>query len=338
MEERLIDFYGKKKPVLFTHTDLDGLGCEVLFKTFIGDRVYRCEPDTVSDTILSWMEDKKGDEWFVFITDLCPTLDVLQSLVKHGFNTNVYDHHATNKYVEDELGPNPFCYPVINPGTESRPESGTSVFLSNQSGRMMGSSNFAKNNWLYAFADTVRSYDTFEWKKTNNVDAKNLQTLLFTLGPDLFVEHYVKRYDSIDKDNQELIDPLYMEIIEAKSKSEEKAMTDFIENGTWYNVNIRGYKGALVLDIPSCNISDLATYFLKKYTNYDIIVYLLHGNTLSYRTIRDDIDLGNDICKPIGGGGHPKAAGATLPDRTMKQIVTSIADRMNTTISAFQPQ
>ena len=327
MEERLIEFYGKKKSVLFTHTDLDGLGCEILFKIFIGDHVYRCEPDTVSDTILSWMEDKNGDEWLVFITDICPTLDVLRLLVKNGFNTNVYDHHATNKYVE-ALEPNPFCYPVIEPGAEIYPESGTSLFLTHQAGRMMGA-DYIKNAWLYVFADTVRSYDTFEWKKTNNMDAKNLQILLSTLGSDLFVKHYVNRYNSIDKDHRELIDPLYMEIIEAKSIGEENAMTNFIENGTWYNVNIRGYKGALVLDIPPCNISDLATYFLKKYTNYDIIVYLLHGNILSYRTIRDDIDLGNDICKPIGGGGHPKAAGATLPDNAMDEIVTNIIAAMN---------
>ena len=189
--------------------------------------------------------------------------------------------------------------------------------------------DFIKNDWLYIFADTVRSYDTFEWKRTNNMDAKNMQTLFFTLGPDLFVDHYVNRYDSIDVNHMEGIDPLYMEIINAKSKAEEKAMANFIENGKWYNINIRGFKGALVLDIPPCNISDLATYFLKKYTDYDIIVYLLHGNTLSYRTIRDDIDLGADICKPIGGGGHPKAAGATLPDNVMDEIITNIICAMN---------
>ena len=31
---------------------------------------------------------------------------------------------------------------------------------------------------------------------------------------------------------------------------------------------------------------------------------------VSYRTIKDDIDLGKDVAAKFGGGGHPKAAGS----------------------------
>lgn len=320
-------FWRDRKRVLFTHTDLDGIGCEVLFKIFFGDEVYRCEPDKVSDVILSWMEDKVGDDYCVFITDICPRLDVLEALVRKGFNTYLYDHHATNKFAES-LYPNPFCCPVIDPGKEDHLESGTSLFLRHMSGTMMGTGDFIKDKFLHDFVDTVRSYDTFEWKKTNNQIAKDLQTLFFTLGADTFVKHYVDRYKNFNG-NISVIDGMYRDIIDMKNRQEEIAMEKFLTYGTWYNVNIRGYKGALVLDIPGCNISDLATKFLAKYPDYDIIVYLLHGNTLSFRTARDDIDLGNDICKPIGGGGHPKAAGATLPDHVLTEIINSIVTAMN---------
>ena len=316
-----------RKKVLFTHTDLDGVGCEVLFRIFLGEEVYRCEPDVVSDIIVSWAEDKIGNEWYIFITDLCPTLEVLELLVRKGFNVKVYDHHATNKYVEN-ITPNAHCYPVIDPGKEDHLESGTSLFLKHLSGIMMGTGDFVRDKFLHDFVDTVRSYDTFEWKKTDNQVAKDLQTLFFILGADAFVKHYVDRYKNFNG-NISVIDDMYRDIIDMKNHQEEIAMEKFLTYGTWYNVNIRGYKGALVLDIPSCNISDLATRFLVKYPEYDIMVYLLHGNTLSFRTARDDIDLGNDICKPIGGGGHPKAAGATLPDHVLTQIITSIAAAMN---------
>ena len=34
------------------------------------------------------------------------------------------------------------------------------------------------------------------------------------------------------------------------------------------------------------------------------------SKTVSYRTVKDDIDLGKDVAQLFGGGGHPKTAGS----------------------------
>lgn len=44
--------------------------------------------------------------------------------------------------------------------------------------------------------------------------------------------------------------------------------------------------------------------------------------TYEFRTIRNDLNLGKEIAPNFGGGGHPKAAGASIS----KEQINKIAD------------
>lgn len=46
--------------------------------------------------------------------------------------------------------------------------------------------------------------------------------------------------------------------------------------------------------------------------------------SVSYRTVREDIDLGGEIAHSFGGGGHAKAAGSTFDRKAVMEIVTDI--------------
>lgn len=46
--------------------------------------------------------------------------------------------------------------------------------------------------------------------------------------------------------------------------------------------------------------------------------------TVSYRTTRDDIHLGQDVAKLFGGGGHPKAAGSPFDKAILLEAVRKI--------------
>ena len=48
------------------------------------------------------------------------------------------------------------------------------------------------------------------------------------------------------------------------------------------------------------------------------------SHTVSYRSIKDDIDLGKDIASKFGGGGHPKSAGSIFS----KDIVINIVEKI----------
>ena len=43
--------------------------------------------------------------------------------------------------------------------------------------------------------------------------------------------------------------------------------------------------------------------------------------TVSYRSVREDIDLGGEIAHSFGGGGHQKAAGSTFDGKLMMEMV-----------------
>lgn len=45
---------------------------------------------------------------------------------------------------------------------------------------------------------------------------------------------------------------------------------------------------------------------------------------MSYRGIRDEIDLGKDIAKLFGGGGHPKAAGSQIDDEIVTNFINNV--------------
>lgn len=44
--------------------------------------------------------------------------------------------------------------------------------------------------------------------------------------------------------------------------------------------------------------------------------------SVSYRTVREDIDLGREIAHSFGVGGHTKAAGSTFDRKAVMEIVT----------------
>ena len=48
------------------------------------------------------------------------------------------------------------------------------------------------------------------------------------------------------------------------------------------------------------------------------------SHTVSYRSIKDDINLGKDIASKFGGGGHPKSAGSIFS----KDIVMNIVEKI----------
>ena len=50
----------------------------------------------------------------------------------------------------------------------------------------------------------------------------------------------------------------------------------------------------------------------------------IDGGTVSYRTVKDDIDLGKDVAKVFGGGGHPKAAGSQFAEEIKFRIIENI--------------
>lgn len=88
---------------LFTHIDLDGVGCEIVFKEILPDAVRHCRYCDYTD-----IDDKIGDlltqddchDCWIVITDIACSEDMLKKLRFMGIRVLIIDHHPTSRYLE----------------------------------------------------------------------------------------------------------------------------------------------------------------------------------------------------------------------------------------------
>lgn len=318
--------------------------------------VIHCSNVAVDNIVTKTIDREDIDEnTVIYFADICASRDVMETVAKKFKTVKVFDHHRTNFFVTWVI-PDAVIVPENTMGVL---ESGTSLlfqhfceiaannpydprslyFMDNASLKkaidhsvkhgygttetMMekykdGIDSFQLFNELVA---DIRSYDTYEWKESNNITAKKLQTLFFLLGMNRFCQRYIKRIQ-ISGTGSNIISDNDLEFIDAKLES-EKRVIDSIGVDDVYDVSIKGLKSAFILSSAGANISELASQFLTKHPEFDFFIgfNFYKGGEYSFRTTRDDLDLGATIAQPIGGGGHPKASGAPIPLEVRAQII-----------------
>lgn len=330
------------KSILFTHDDMDGAGCRIIYTLAhqhqkFGEEYFflNCSNNSVDDDVINMMSSGNIDPKIthVIFGDISASVPVLQKLSDAGYNVDIFDHHRTN-FGAQQVFPNAQIIPENALGVM---QSGTSIMYQHYSqiaedhpSDPRGTYFSKKGNQkiLSIFVDTVRSYDTYEWKTTNNILAKQLQTLFFLLGMERFCNRYIEAITN--SSGEDLITQADMDFVLAKIESEQKTIDNFTPDDV-FQIDVRGYNCALVLTTKGASISELAYQFLTKYPEFDMMIgfSLVNNGKFEMRTVRDDIDLGGIIAAPIGGGGHPKAAGAPLPLDTSNMLIDMIIDVLN---------
>ena len=71
--------------------------------------------------------------------------------------------------------------------------------------------------------------------------------------------------------------------------------------------------------------SELGNTLCKLNPDLDFVAIINIGiGVVSFRTIKDDIDLGKDIAQKFGGGGHPKSAAMHFIADIKNELITRI--------------
>ena len=294
------------KKILFTHTDLDGVGGEIVARLVFGEDItcIHSEIPSIDTAVEKMLETYNGEE--IIFSDICATERMLTKLHDMDIHPRIFDHHPTNMYATEIFAD--AC--IVPKNSDGVMECGTSLLYKYL--KSTGWSGYTETTDL--FVDTVRSYDTYEWKSTNNMLAKNLQTLFGILGYEKFANKYVEYlneyHDQIITDND-------MVFVKAKIDLEQEAIDSYtLDDCYQFEIEVKGkrkYLGGLVFTSPGINPSELGYQFLSKYPEIDFLVMPnWRQSGLAFRSIKDDILLGDDICKKLGGGGHPKASGAPI--------------------------
>jgi len=326
------------KKVLFTHDDMDGAGCRIVFE--LAHRhlekgkdyeIFNCSNNGVDETALSIFRNEQFDpvNTHVIFADICCSVQALEVFKSKEVKVDIFDHHRTNFPVQ-QVYPDAQIVPENVLGVQ---ESGTSLLYQYFYNIDDFTGEHFKNLDEVMFSklvDTIRSYDTYEWKTTNNILAKELQTLFYLLGMDKFCERYIKKISDVENKDNHLISLTDMDFVSTKIENEQKVIDNFTPDDV-FEFMLRGYNIAFILTTKGASISELGYQFLTKYPQYDAMIYFspYNGGKFEMRTVRDDIDMGAMFAMPIGGGGHPKAAGAPLPQSSQDMMVDMLIDVLN---------
>ena len=298
---------------LFTHTDLDGVGCAIIARLLYGEDIdiAYCDYNEINEAVKEYINTATNDD-ICFITDI----SISEELAKEIDNNDkifvkLYDHHFT------ALGLNKYGWGTVKTQNNGGINTcGTELFFEDCI------DSFPKKNLLPFISDfvaMVRDYDTWRWTTLGDIGifSKQLNDLLYIYGREQFIVWIVEQINSkqfpdwgttgytlLENRKQEII-----KYVDSKNKSMAK-------------IELCGYKVGIVF--ADKYISELGNKLCELNNDIDFVAILdLSNNKVSYRTIRNDINLG-EFAKRFGGGGHPKAAGSMIDNDSVFKFVKNL--------------
>ena len=313
-----------KKVLAISHTDLDGVGSylivQELFKDAEVTKILTSYDDL--DEKLSKLINNSNSEAYdlIFITDLCLKNMGLADKLNDKFGNKLVflDHHKTSI----ESGMDKYDWASIVIADENgKVQSGTSLlmqFIDNTNLSKTISSELYEN--IVKFSETVRSYDSWEWSKNNNILAYNLNELLYLYGRAEFTHQFSERKLNPLLNSNDLGvlkgASLKYEQLKRSTMSKLKEITLKDSEGTEFNFK---------LTFSTESVSQLGNDISEQYPEFHgVMLVNINMGSVSFRTCRDDIDL-TKIAKIYEGGGHAKACGCKLTPQLFKLVAKSLA-------------
>lgn len=299
---------------IFTHTDLDGVGCAVLAKYYNPDiEIEFCDYDNVNQKVNDFLNNNiaLGD---LYITDIGVSEEIAQR-IDYDTDFILLDHHPTalslNKYkcctvkVEDE-----------NTGLKT---CGTELFYR----YLVEYGYLIRSKVLDKFVEIIRDYDTWRWADLGEDGkiCKQINDLLHIYGRDNFINWCLssliqRNFPNLDNTERALLNLRQEEIDKYVEKKDNEMFTQ----------TLCGKVSGIVF--ANKFTSELGNRLCKLHPEIDFVTMIdIEDCTVSYRTVKDDIDLGRDVAALFGGGGHPKAAGSQFDKTVWINILKDIFGR-----------
>lgn len=314
---------------LFSHIDLDGIGCAVLAYLAFGREnvdVEYCGYDDINEKVCEFLNDDELVESYdqVFITDISVNSDVASMI--DGSETakirvKLFDHHATALHLNEFDWCNVRVF-----GETGLKTCGTELFYEylRDNGRFnvhSGDDYWNNSSNAEKFAEIVRDYDTWRWKEEGSWGqiSKNLNDLFGIYGREKFIDIYVNRLWSKSMEIFASLDLILLENrqneIDIYVKSKEKQLVK--------HKDLFGNDFGVVF--AERFVSELGNRLSENHPELAYIAMIDMGNRrISYRTVRDGIHLGTEIAHSYGGGGHDKAAGSNFGIDIWDSLVSEV--------------
>ena len=297
---------------LFTHTDLDGIGCAILAKLAFGTEVVDieyCNYDDIDSKVEEYFN--SGSEYECHITDISISNELAYKINNSEKKYQLLDHHPTALRLNEFA----WCNVQIENEEINIKTSGTEMYY-----RWLVDNNYLiKSYALDRFVELVRNYDTWRWTTLGDkgVICKQVNDLFYLYGREKFIDWCITE---IYEDSF----PYLYESDELVLEIEQNNIDNYIKK-----------KNEQMLIMPLCGktcgvvfaekyFSELGNKLCQMRPEIDFVAMIDMSGTVSYRTIKDDIDLGKDVAKLFGGGGHAKAAGSRFVNGVQFDVINSI--------------
>ncbi|EME75766.1 oligoribonuclease [Bacillus sonorensis] len=298
---------------LYSHNDLDGVGCGIIAKAAFGEQVevrYNSVTglDVQVERFLDRAKDKGKKKGGLFITDLSvhqENENRLNEYAEAGGQVKLIDHHKTALHL------NEYPWGMVKVEYEDgRLASATSLFYE----YLAENGLIEKTKAMDQFVELVRLYDTWQWEEAGALQAKRLNDLFFMVSIDEFEEKMLRRLKengefSFDEFEEKILDMEEEKIERYIRRKKREIVQTFIHGHCVGIVYAENYH------------SEVGNELGKEYPHLDYIAILnMGGKKVSLRTIHDETDV-SEIAGTFGGGGHAKAAGCPLTDEVFRLFV-----------------
>ena len=295
---------------LYSHNDLDGVGCGILAKLSFQENVevrYN-SVQGLNFQVERFLEQKANNDTTLFITDLSVHSENekrLQHFFAKGGKVTLLDHHKTALHF------NHYKWATVKVNYEDgRLACATSIFYD-----YLKEKNLIKENpAIDTFVELVRQWDTWEWDKNNTIDAKRLNDLFYMIAIEEFEERMIERLQKIESfafdDFEEKILNMEDNKIERYiHRKRRELIQTFINDYCVGIVHAESYH------------SELGNVIGKESPHLDYIAILnAGGKKIAFRTIHDHVDV-SEIAHQFGGGGHAKAAGCSMNEEAFNLYI-----------------
>lgn len=318
---------------LFSHTDLDGISCNVLANIFFGQEnvvATNHNYDEIDKAVLDFFRSEELQTYdYVFITDLSvsdETAEIIDGYIKSGRvqpQIILLDHHKS----AERLNKYNWCTvkETISCDERVEPTCGTELFWMWFTSKKFISSGY-DSFYISVFVQMVLDWDTWLWKTDPDswgVKSKELNDLFYIFGKEEFVgwaESKLKAKAQYSLDDgwscteQILLDNRKKEIETYIKQKNSSLISYFIEAANCY----------VGVTFADRFVSELGNRLCELHPELDCIAVVnMSSGIVSLRSVREDTDV-SEIAKIFGGGGHIHASGFTFKKNLTKDTITKI--------------
>ena len=309
-----------QKMMNITHKDdLDGLGCNIVAGLYtlglqIGMDTMELGYKDVDEKICEFINSGKYKEYsHITIMDLGIKLETAELIENTRMEIpeiewQLIDHHISNYFL------NKYDWARV---TEMDDNGAliSATKLAYCEWEEVISKEFDIRNVVTEFANNISDYDTYTWKEKGNQNAKDMHDLLCLLGREEFRKRMVNNLiDSISNGSLILFTNEEKFVIEINKKKIKNYIEKKMKYLNFIKIKLnddRVLNVAVTIIDEKEYISELGNYICETIPDKADVAMMIcpASQDVSMRCVREDINLGEDIAKLLGGGGHAKAAG-----------------------------